>query len=946
MLIVLENFGKYVERREFTFAEGSITLIKGRSGIGKTTIFKGVLWALYGTIKGYRNHKHPNKRTYVCFSTGDVSIERAMPYELKLHYRNPDNTISTVTGESAQSEIYKRFGVEDAFRAACFRQQQSQNILMDGSSANKLSLMKTITFGSEDSSIDPVIEKIASDMQKYATLAANATTEHAAATARYQGIVSSYGDISKYQAVTAEQVSEWQRQYQVEMQQKSSLDVQLGRYNHAKSLLAGVDESIAKTEAEIAALGDTTKLRDEINSLNSQITSLNVNISKAQSTLHTAMVAQQKAKELTAQYDQLKLREGDHLTVTECTEYPQTINSLNAIVNGWNAYTSYTTTLQRLTDAVAAAEKLYQQSGEIPTEFLCDLPNFKKMVHESISIDQQNSSVKSAITGWLAIIKPVWKEQQLPTADQVSSIKKELQNYLDCIDNSNRRKEWEKLKGDIERLKPPENFKPEELTAVSSRIYDLEKQQHEYNHLISYITNRTAGAKIQACPKCNSELMVVGGSIITPEQPPPPPDMSDMPKLKERLTQLTTARQHFDEYIRKLSAFNKLVEPPVVDIPQPPFEQADSGSISYLIKRIDELTPLLPRLKLLPRHLEWDNSTLSRMLVTIQHYEQLVLKKEELAKHSRTDIQPPTKPYKEAMEEMTKLQSKYHASLNYHQQLAAIRKQLDSISIVPNTEDLPASIKKMEEELHFLRKQIDEKTKLQRTFDMLTATRAGLLLEKKKHENEIKDDIPTRLQQCTATLNKLSADIHAGQCYLLLANELKVVNEKKLVVDQMNAAHQRLSRLLTYANNADYGALQEVIDSINNILPQLISALFDTPITVRLDMYKEMKAVNTYSQGRIVSKILLVVTNDDEEFSPVMLSGGEQDRISFALTITLNKIMKSPIIMLDEAFSSLCNEDKITAMQLLRSQCPGTTILSIVHDGIDGLYDHQLYLTR
>lgn len=943
---MLENFGKYVERREFTFTEGSITLIKGRSGIGKTTIFKGVLWALYGTIKGYRNHKHPNKRTYVCFSAGDMSIERAMPYELKLHYRNLDNTISTVTGESAQSEIYKRFGVEDAFRAACFRQQQSQNILMDGSSANKLSLMKTITFGSEDSTIDPVIEKIASDMQKYATLSANATTEHAAATARYQGVVSSYGDISKYQVVTAEQVSEWQRQYQVEMQQKSSLDVQLGRYNHAKTLLAGVNDSIAKADADILALGDTTKLREEVNSLNSQITSLTVYISKAQNTLQTAIAAQQKAKELTTQHDQLKLKEGDHLTVVECNQYPQTISSLNAVVNGWNAHTNYTTTLQRLTDAVAAAERLYQQSGEIPAEFIADITSFKRMIHESISIDQQNSSIKSAITGWLAIIKPVWKDQQLPTVDQLTSIKKRLQEYLLCIDTLNRRKEWEKLKDDVERLKPLENFKPEELTTVSSRIYDLEKQQHEYNHLIAYTTNRTAGGKLQACPKCAAELMVVGGSIITPEQPPPPPDMSELPKLKERLVQLTTARQHFDEYIRKLSSFNKLAEPPVIDTPTPPFEQADNGSVSYLVKRIDELVPLLPRLKTAPRSLEWDNAALNRMLVTIQHYEQLELKRQELDKHSRTNIQPPTKPYKEVMDEMSKLQSKYHPSLNYHQQLASIRKQLDSINIISDIEDLPASIKKMEEELDFLRRRLDEKIRVQRTFDMLTATRAGLLLEKKKHENEIKEDIPTRLEQCTATLNKLSSDIHAGQCYLLLANELKVVNEKKLVVDQMNAAHQRLSRLLTYANNADYGALQEVIDSINNILPQLISTLFDTPITVRLDMYKEMKAVNTYSQGRIVSKILLVVTNDDEEFSPVMLSGGEQDRISFALTITLNKIMKSPIIMLDEAFSSLCNEDKITAMQLLRSQCPGTTILSIVHDGIDGLYDHQLYLTR
>jgi exonuclease SbcC len=54
--LVLEHFGPYAGREELDFSRlGEIFLICGKTGSGKTTIFDGMLYALYGTASGSRS---------------------------------------------------------------------------------------------------------------------------------------------------------------------------------------------------------------------------------------------------------------------------------------------------------------------------------------------------------------------------------------------------------------------------------------------------------------------------------------------------------------------------------------------------------------------------------------------------------------------------------------------------------------------------------------------------------------------------------------------------------------------------------------------------------------------------------------------------------------------------------------------------------------------------
>ena len=68
------------------------------------------------------------------------------------------------------------------------------------------------------------------------------------------------------------------------------------------------------------------------------------------------------------------------------------------------------------------------------------------------------------------------------------------------------------------------------------------------------------------------------------------------------------------------------------------------------------------------------------------------------------------------------------------------------------------------------------------------------------------------------------------------------------------------------------------------------------------------------------------------------MSGGEGDRASLALTLALNRLSSCPILMLDESLASLDLTMKEAAIRTIRENT-NTTVLVIMHDGIEGIYD-------
>lgn len=163
MLRLIINDFKCWKNLTFEFNEGKVTLIKGTSGAGKTTILRAIYWCLYGTIKNVKPISETNNRK--CNTSVEIQFDKYYirrsknPESLTLIYNNYqyDNL-------GAQDKINEFFGSNEAWLSCCYVQQKSNNYFILASNNDKLRILSELTFQDEDpniyiSKVDNLIKK-------------------------------------------------------------------------------------------------------------------------------------------------------------------------------------------------------------------------------------------------------------------------------------------------------------------------------------------------------------------------------------------------------------------------------------------------------------------------------------------------------------------------------------------------------------------------------------------------------------------------------------------------------------------------------------------------------------------------------------------------------------------------------------------------------------------
>ena len=129
----------------------SITLVKGSSGIGKTTIFQAINWCLYGNIRNVAPLHDDKAKTQVVliFPRKNLRIERNRnPSRLLLRFGLEDSE-DTI----AQQFIDATFGSQDMWSSSCYILQGSRNSFISASNNEKIALLNKIAFHDEDPEI-------------------------------------------------------------------------------------------------------------------------------------------------------------------------------------------------------------------------------------------------------------------------------------------------------------------------------------------------------------------------------------------------------------------------------------------------------------------------------------------------------------------------------------------------------------------------------------------------------------------------------------------------------------------------------------------------------------------------------------------------------------------------------------------------------------------------
>jgi len=215
------------------------------------------------------------------------------------------------------------------------------------------------------------------------------------------------------------------------------------------------------------------------------------------------------------------------------------------------------------------------------------------------------------------------------------------------------------------------------------------------------------------------------------------------------------------------------------------------------------------------------------------------------------------------------------------------------------------------------------------------------------------------IKEIKTKLNSIFIDNNVVNDYEITIQKIKKINEDMIkskqnldytaLYNETNELYQQREKyntMLTYYNDfkkvcieTEIQQLETSINTINNVVNQILINLFDCPINLYIQFFKELK-----TDKRIKTQINMIIYYKGVEYDNInQLSGGEVDRISLALTLAFNFVFSSSFLLLDECMSSLNENFRNMCLKELKNF--NKTIIVVNHEDIEGCYDNVINLT-
>ena len=144
MKIILKNF-RHHRDDTFEFPDEGLILLSGERGSGKSTIFKGIVYALYGCVR--KPYSHGTTTCQVILEFRDMIITRTnRPNRVVVQYQDSD-----YEDDAAQGLIDSIIGTNfQEFSASSYVVQRSQNSIVSMTPSEQVKFVEKIAFNDND----------------------------------------------------------------------------------------------------------------------------------------------------------------------------------------------------------------------------------------------------------------------------------------------------------------------------------------------------------------------------------------------------------------------------------------------------------------------------------------------------------------------------------------------------------------------------------------------------------------------------------------------------------------------------------------------------------------------------------------------------------------------------------------------------------------------------
>lgn len=895
----IHNF-RSIDNYSISFNSSGTTLLSGKSGVGKTTIFEAIRYALFGG-RNYSPRSSPSSKTSVTLSLPNLVIYRqSKPGLLK---------VNDLIGDIAQDHITSYFGSLDSWIVCCYLIQGEISKLFSLKKDEKCKVLQDLSISSSDRSMTSKCQNLLITSKK-----------------EYETVFNNYEAYVKIYNNDYENCSD-----EVKNAQLLNFEAMFNKYqvNNINDLSSKITQKCQKRISNIyCKIEEETKKQESLKNKKNHRVKLIERLGKIERIPNRA----NEISLLSSRIENFEKRK-IHLSIMKSEEELARVPDVpsNYRLDQLNEY-------EKILSGPSLKE-IDEEVNELKNEI--KYRKFNELKNELTTMERSLSNLANEETLRLCQdakryreILPCWNEKI-----KLERLIKQYNSLLDPLDKDIDTKYVEYSNAD--------------------RYYQVMniKRQLDEKDTLENIEFRIHQAKIPklTCPKCSSGLYIEDGKLVDYHSHNNE-TLDDLNKKRSLLLKLNALLVDKigepsiseDEVRKNLSVYQKQYE-----IKGEYFNIYDTHVLEYEKYKSIEL----------PEYNEYCNETriddkIKNVIKDLGKREELAVKKVEKEKELGELGEPKKSKWNifpnDLMKEIYKLSEQRRK-----------REEIPEVNISEERAKHDNMIKrnKLVSEIKLLRDQlgdfeVNEVNEVnEEVYSSLKDQRKILESDEKRRErndlliNELEDQIKSLEgeEPNDSEITKLKEKIEKLQNYQnKWVKDLNIQNEAiklhKLSDDCLEIERELNEKAARYGGFAkikealmkgEHMLLDSILMDINVTTNEILGQLFEDPITITLKSTKELKTVDN-----IKNEINISITYHDIEFDDMKsLSGGEQSRVSLALTIAFATFSSFPMLILDESLSSLDVESKETAVETIKTYLPNKIILFVNHDTTEGIYD-------